>query len=213
MNDKPYLPIVEHYEDCLARHGDSAAGVDWPNPQDAQTRYRVMLGLIRDRDEAASLLDFGCGAAHLYEHLLREGRSNIAYAGLDISPRFAALSRQKFPERPFYCLDVLDTPDALPEFDYILMNGVFTEKRTLSEQAMFDYFTAMVRQVFAKARRGIAFNVMSKAVDWEREDLFHLSIDRLMAFLTKQVSRHVVIRADYGLYEYTAYAYKEAHRE
>lgn len=213
MSDRKYLSIVEHYEDCLERHGDTAAGVDWPNERDARTRYQVMLGVIRDKDEAASLLDFGCGAAHLYEHLLRQGRRNIDYAGLDVSEKFVALSREKFPDRPFYCLDVLQAADELPEFDYVVMNGVFTEKRELPQDEMFAYFQAMIAKVFEKSRRGIAFNVMSKAVDWERDDLFHLSIDQLMDFLTKKISRHVVIRNDYGLYEYTAYVYKGAHLE
>lgn len=213
MSDKDYLSIVEHYEDCLARHGDTAAGVDWPNPADAQKRYRVMLGLMRGRQQPASLLDFGCGAAHLYEYLQQHGPHDLDYAGLDVSEKFVALSRQKFPDRTFHCLDVLQEPDQLPEYDYIVMNGVFTEKRALSQDAMLAYFKAMVGTVFAKARRGIAFNVMSKAVDWERDDLFHLSTDLLLDFLTRQVSRHVVIRADYGLYEYTTYVYKEAHNE
>jgi hypothetical protein len=30
----------------------------------------------------------------------------------------------------------------------------------------------------------------------------------LLSFLSHEVSRHVVIRHDYGLYEYTAYVYK-----
>ena len=213
MNDQKYLSIVEHYEGCLERHGDTALGVDWPNERDAATRYNVMLGLIRDKDASAQLLDFGCGAAHLYEHLLRQGRGNIDYAGLDVSEKFVALSREKFPERPFYCLDLLQGAGDLPEFDYIVMNGVFTEKRDLAQDEMFAYFQAMITRVFDKARCGIAFNVMSKAVDWERDDLFHLSIDQLMDFLTRKISRHVVIRNDYGLYEYTAYVYKGAHRE
>lgn len=213
MSDKKYLSIVKHYEACLERHGDTAAGVDWPNERDAQTRYRVMLGLVREPREAASLLDFGCGAAHLYQHLLQQGLQHIDYAGLDVSEKFVALSRQKFPDRPFYCLDVLQEADRLPEFDYVVMNGVFTEKRALSQEEMLAYFKATILKVFAKCRHGIAFNVMSKCVDWERDDLFHLSTDTLLDFLTKHVSRHVVIRNDYGLYEYTTYVYKGANRE
>ena len=44
---KAYASIVEHYRDCLARHGDSHLGVNWPNPRDAERRYQVMLELIR----------------------------------------------------------------------------------------------------------------------------------------------------------------------
>ncbi len=210
MNDRPYLSIVRHYEDCLARHGDTAAGVDWPNERDAQTRYRVMLELIRERGAAVRLLDFGCGAAHLYGYMLEHGWNDVVYNGLDVSEKFVALARQKYPERHFQCADILDTTAELPDYDYVVMNGVFTEKRDLSHEAMFTYLQQVIARVFAKAGRGIAFNVMSKAVDWERDDLFHLSIDALMDFLTKRISRHVVIRNDYGLYEYTVYVYRSA---
>ena len=97
----------------------------------------------------------------------------------------------------------------LPNFDYIIMNGVFTEKMTLTFQYMLEYFKNMIKKVFNKANIGIAFNTMSIHVDWEREDLFHLPFDLLADFLKKEISRHFIIRNDYGLYEYTVYVYKE----
>jgi hypothetical protein len=54
----------------------------------------------------------------------------------------------------------------------------------------------------------MAFNVMSKHVDWERDDLFHLPFDELGRWLVSSISRNFVIRADYGLYEYTTYVYR-----
>ena len=65
----------------------------------------------------------------------------------------------------------------MPDFDYVMMNGVFTEKRGLSFEGMWDYTRAVLRRLWPMTRRGLAFNVMSKQVDWEREDLFHLSCD------------------------------------
>jgi SAM-dependent methyltransferase len=207
--EKKYLEIVAHYESCLARHGDSHLGVDWPSRADAETRYHVMLDVIPPAKAAVSLLDFGCGASHLYEHILKAGlESRISYSGLDLSARFVALSRKKFPQAPYYQLDLLDDATGLPEFDYVVMNGVFTEKRGLSAEEMLAYFRALVTAVFQKTRVGLAFNVMSKQVDWERDDLFHLPFDVLAAFLTTQISRHFVIRHDYGLYEYTVYVYR-----
>ena len=214
IESKKHQPIVDHYARCLLQHGDSHRGVDWPNEVDADTRYRVMLECLRERtDESAApltLLDFGCGASHLLDFIHVHGLENhIAYSGLDAAPEAIALSRQKYSTAPYYLMDILDGADSLPSFDYIVMNGVFTEKRTLSYDEMFDYFRAVLPIVFSKARRGIAFNVMSKAVDWERDDLFHLPTDALISFLVKNISRDFVIRNDYGLYEYTTYVYKE----
>lgn len=210
MDKKKYLKIVKHYEDCLNKFGDNHRGVDWPNEKDVYLRYDVMLGLVMEKKNV-SLLDFGCGAAHLYEYI-NENRSvysNIEYSGLDLSQKFISLSKDKFPNIDFYCTDILkDDISTMPNFDYAILNGVFTEKRELSFEEMWDFFQEIMINVFEKVNKGVAFNVMSKAVDWERDDLFHLSIDLLIDFMTKKMSRNFVIKNDYGLYEYTVYLYK-----
>jgi SAM-dependent methyltransferase len=211
MTEPRYMSIAAHYEACLELHGDSHLGVDWPKLEDVETRHSVMLDVIRRPVELTPvrLLDFGCGAAHLYERILRDGTGDIEYEGLDIAEPFVALSREKFPSVTFHCLDVLTaSDDELPHCDYAVMNGVFTEKVDLSFQEMTEFFQATVARVFGLAEIGIAFNVMSKYVDWERDDLFHLPFDDLARFLTAEISRNFVIRNDYGLYEYTAYVYR-----
>ncbi|WP_339847489.1 class I SAM-dependent methyltransferase [uncultured Dokdonia sp.] len=207
MCKNSYKDIVKHYEDCLEEHGDNHLGVDWPNEQDALTRYKVMLDLVKEK--GASILDFGCGTAHLKAFMESQGTYDfLIYSGCDLSKKFVDISKKKFPKCEFYTYDILKDPiDAIPDSDYIVLNGVFTEKRKLSYDEMLNYFQKMIYLVFQKAKKGIAFNVMSKAVDWEREDLFHLSKDVLVDIMVP-ISRNFVIRNDYGLYEYTTYLYK-----
>ena len=88
------------------------------------------------------------------------------------------------------------------------MNGVFTEKLTLSHDEMFEHMTNLVSLVFNNVNKGIMFNVMSKQVDYERDDLFHLSVDKLSWFVKEQLSRKFVIRHDYDLLDYTVYILK-----
>lgn len=212
-SQEPHVAIVAACEQYLDRHGDSFLGVGWTKSQaDTDRRYEVMLGVIREpeADVDVSLLDFGCGLSHLYEYAQRTGRTGLRYSGLDLSERFLAASRAKFPDTTYYQLDVREQPDGLPWFDYVVLNGVFTLKAEHSHAQMWDYATEVIAAVFAKAKHGIAFNVMSKQVDWERDDLFHVPFDALATFLTSQVSRHFVIRHDYGLYEYTVYVYRRA---
>jgi SAM-dependent methyltransferase len=212
MNKKKYLSIVSFCEGYLDRYGDNYMGVGWTKRQeDADTRYRVMLEAIKTGAPGkVKLLDFGCGASHLYEYILKYGIENIEYSGLDLSQKFLDLSRRKFPSIDYYQLDVLEEVGELPEFDYIILNGIFTAKYDLSFEEMFAYFQDLIGKLFARARIGIAFNVMSKQVEWEREDLFHLPFDALASFLTTSISRHFVMRHDYGLYEYATYVYKQA---
>ncbi len=210
MTTKPYWSIVRFTEQCLDRHGDNFLGVGWTKTrEEADRRYDIMLGLLTpDAGRAVTLLDFGCGASHLYEHIRTRGRDDIRYSGLDVSPQFLRLSRSKFPDVTYYDVDVLEDTGALPDFDYIVMNGVLTMKASLTHEAMTQYSRALLTRLWAKARCGIAFNVATKYVDWEREDLFHVPLDELAGFLTTSISRHFTLRHDYGLYEYTAYVYR-----
>lgn len=211
MRSPRYYKIVEHYEECLRKFGDNHLGVDWPKEEDALLRYKIMLEIIPEK-EKCSLLDFGCGTAHLYDFISKNSYENISYNGLDISNKFIRICHQKHPDIPFICVDLLESPEQLEKFDYIILNGIFTEKCELSFDEMFEYFKKMIKAIFIKAKRGIAFNVMTKHVDWEREDLFHLPFDLLAAFLKREVSRNFIIRNDYGLFEYTVYLFKESNR-
>lgn len=200
-----YRILAEHYDACLHQHGDCARGVDWPDERTAQVRYAVMADLMQGSH--GSLIDFGCGAGHFLEFLIAQG-IRLDYRGIDISPSFIELCRRKFKQTSFECMDVLSEGASLPEADYIVMNGIFTMKLALSDAAMTEFMHALLRVVFAAARKGIAFNLMSKHVDWERDDLFHVGYDDVTRFVTTELSRHYHIRADYGLYEYTVYVYR-----
>ncbi|MBZ4036559.1 class I SAM-dependent methyltransferase [Flavobacterium sp. 17A] len=208
---KKYNEIIKHYESCLEKYGDNHLGVDWPKLEDVDKRYKVMLDVIKFNEEnnkEVSLLDFGCGTAHLLDYI-QKNKMSINYSGLDISHKFIDVSKEKFPNHSFYCLDIFETETTLDNFDYIIMNGVFTEKRSLSYDEMWKYFCDLLKIIYKKASKGFAFNVMSKNVDWEREDLFHVSHDELTRFLCNELSRNYIIRNDYGLYEYTIYVFKK----
>lgn len=209
MINKKYLQVQAHYETCFEREGDSCRGVDWPNEQDARLRYQVMTGLFKQHNPA-TIADIGCGLGHYYAYLKETGQlQHCSYTGMDISEKMITACEKKYPDADFITIDLL-AESYTQRFDYAVLNGVFTVKNNLSQQDMWEFFTALIQCSFALVDKGIAFNLMSKNVDWERQDLFHVSMDELSAFLTKHLSRHFEIKHQYGLYEYTVYLYKEA---
>jgi len=205
MIEKKYDILYKHYENCFDEHGDNNKGVDWPNAEQADLRYQLMLDVVKK--QPCSLLDFGCGLSHLYRFLQKFGYEQISYTGLDISEKFITTSREKYPQNNYILKDLIKE-NLDQTFDYVVMNGVFTEKREMSHEQMFEFFIKLITKAYSIANKGIAFNVMSKQVDWERDDLFHLPMDDLAWFLHKNNMRNFVIRNDYGLYEYTVYVYK-----
>ncbi|MBN8419425.1 MAG: class I SAM-dependent methyltransferase [Verrucomicrobia bacterium] len=202
--------IAEHYEKVFAEFGDTFRGADWPVEADLIKRYEVMLGVI-PKDvvgQSTTLLDFGCGSAQLKDHLIKTKRDWIQYSGMDVSESCIKTASEKHPDCQFYCNNILTDKPSVPPFDYIVMNGVLTEKLSLSQEEMLQFTEKLLPRVFEMCGKGMAFNVMSKIVDWERNDLFHLSMDRMAELVGRKLSRHFVVRHDYGLYEYTVYVFR-----
>lgn len=211
MADVICRPIVEHYERCFARHGRTPQGVDWPNQPDLEQRFDVMLDVAAGASRPATLLDLGCGPGLLVDYLQARGRMDeFHYRGIDLSAPMIASARAAWPGLSFDIRDILADPLPADSVDFVIMNGVLTERRDLSRAAMIDFAEALLAAAFRLARRGIAFNVMSRHVDWERDDLFHWGFDEVAAFARARLSRHLAFRADYGLYEFTTYVFRDS---
>ena len=79
QSEPSYLQLQQHYEKCFVNHGDTPKGADWPNEQEAITRYQVMYELIRQPALSDSVLDFGCGAALFLDYLKKADLYNFNY--------------------------------------------------------------------------------------------------------------------------------------
>lgn len=213
MDELRYKPLVDHYETCLEQHGAIPKGVDWPNARDLSTRFNVMLDISRNHHprHPMALLDLGCGYGALLDHInALQQIKRFTYHGIDMSPKMIQAAINRHPNHFFEERNILTNPLSSSSVDYVLMNGLFTEKRSLTQAEMTQFFIKMVQNSFKASRIGIAFNVMSTHVDWMRDDLYHLPFDEMVSILHKHCSRHLTIRSDYGLYEYTVYVYQHA---
>ena len=208
MINNNYEVIYKHYEECYIKHGDNNLGVDWPNKNDLIKRYKLMLNIIIDKNKSNTILDFGAGCGGLYEYIL-DNSININYNALDISKIYCDRLEEKFKNINIYNIDILqDNIDLLPNFDYIIMNGVFTEKRDLSDEEMWNFLTNVLVKIIKKTNIGISFNVMTPNVDWKEPYLYYLSFDKITKFLKENISKNFNINQSYGLWEYTIYIYK-----
>jgi SAM-dependent methyltransferase len=208
-----YHPLVKALEKFYAEHGDTYRGMGFRTDEGFETRYRVFLDVIRGAaaHEECSLLDVGCGPARLLDLIKSLGRDEINYRGVDLSPKLIEAARKKHPEADFILGDPFDLEKIWsPRPDYVVFGGIFTCRLQMSVEEMTDYMLHLLRLAFRNCRRGIAFNVMSHHVDWQRDDLFHVPFDRMADLLQANLSRHYLFRADYGLYEYTVYVYRSS---
>lgn len=210
-SDRSYLRLAEHYRACLSRHGDKARGMDWPREADNRRRFGVMADLFaaEAREKRVTVLDFACGTSHFYGYLRARGLGpRVAYSGIDIGPEAVAAARRKYPGNDYRCLDVLAHKGALGRYDYVVINGLFTQKRGMTDRQMKAFLVAVLGRLLPCWRKGLAFNAMSDQVDFRRRGSFHLDLGWAARLLAERFTRDFVVRHDYGLYENTFYLYK-----
>jgi SAM-dependent methyltransferase len=209
-----YLKLAEHYQKCLKKHGDSSVGMDWPSEKDNLQRFGVMTELFEaatlSSENCIRLLDFGCGTSHFYDFLLAKGLAEqISYTGIDIVPESINISRVKFPGNKYLCLDILESTKSLGFYDYITINGLFTQKQSMTEREMCNFLVNVLDRLYPCFTKGLAFNTMSGQVDFKKAGSFHVDLDWVAKMFAKKFTRNFMIRHDYGLYENTFYLFKK----
>jgi len=213
-NRTPADYISRACEETLQQHGDSHLGAGYTRTaEEARAQYGLMLEVVRESSGPVHVLDFGCGLAHMLDYIQAEPRlSHIRYSGLDLSEGFLSAARRRHPEADLRRLDVLTEEADLPDYDYVILNGVFNYRGRIPYDEMLSYWQRVLTIAFRHARRGIAFNAMTKHVDWERDDLFHLPFDEMAGFVKGHLSRYFIVRHDYPAWEYTTYVYRTPRR-
>ncbi len=206
--------IVAPYDRALAEHGATPEGILWPNAPDLATRFDVLLSPWLQEPDAAGrptrLLDLGCGPGFLLDFLEQNKlRGQVEYTGVDVSASMIDVARARHPNDPFILRDVTEAPFEANAFDIAIMCGVFTARFGNTHAEMEIFTKETLSAVWSSVQRGLAFNVMSKHVDWERDDLFHWPLDEIMQFCKVALSRHVRLRLDYGLWEAAVFVSRE----
>lgn len=211
--DRITAALKEHYSQTFAQHGATARGVDWGRDADVALRYDKMLAVLEAETSASdtdkvgmSLLDVGCGFGGLYEHARARGM-DLNYAGIDIVPEMIDHARNSIPDGHFACTDVFD--DSLnSRYDYVVCNGILTQKLTTSIRDMDRYAETLIRRLFELCRRGVAFNLMTNKVNFMVDNLYYRSPVELLAFCFAEITDRVKIDHAYPLYDYTVYLYR-----
>lgn len=204
--------LQEHYQNTYKQFGANSKGVDWGDKEWAAfLRQNKMLDVIPQKSIKSSkiltLLDVGCGYGFLAE-IIKDKGFNINYTGIDVVPEMITDAQKRNPEFNFICGDFLDIK--IPHFDFVICNGILTQKTNVSTLEMNKYCQDMIRKMFDLCNIGIAFNTMSTYVNFQKENLFYKNPSELMAWCMSEISSAIKIDCAYELwYEYTVYIYKQ----
>jgi SAM-dependent methyltransferase len=198
--------VKEYYESKLSEFGPTSKGVDWKNEESHELRHAVISNLI-SLEGRESVLDFGCGFGHFLAFLRNEGFKG-EYFGVDISEKMVENASLLFDgdARAAFSTDAI----AKRQADVVVASGVFNLRLGTPENDWIEYIDETVAELALSATSKLALNFLSMHSDVSKRDenLHYESIGRIADLLNRCFSRHLVVRQDYGLYEFSICAFK-----
>lgn len=205
--------LGEHYAQKFAEYGATPEGVDWgPDPADHRLRLDRMLAVLelghcQGGIEEPSLLDVGCGYGSLLD-LVQERGLTLDYCGIDMCASMIEESKSRHGNSEWLVGDVLSL-EGCRRFDYVVCNGILTQKLGASIKAMDQYMQAIVTRMFDLCRIGVAFNVMTTHVNFMAPNLYYRNPVELFGWCMSALTPRVRIDHAYPMFEYTVYLYRE----
>jgi SAM-dependent methyltransferase len=201
--------LGRHYATTFTAHGPSSEGVDWgPDEKKLFLRYEKMLSIGSfTRVNRPTLLDVGCGYGGLYSYANKKG-FDLEYTGIDLAKNMVDWATENMSSGAFVHGDVLEHPFDV-QFDYVVCNGILTQKLDAPGLAMDQFAARLIRRMFALCRVGIAFNMMTTKVNFYSNNLYYRNPAEMLSWCLSELSPHLKLDHAYPLYEYTIYAYRE----
>ncbi len=208
MNNNISNNLKLHYEECFKKFGATSEGIDWGNDINKLfIRYDKMLELfVNDKSVEKSLLDVGCGYAGFYEYI-KNNQININYSGIDIVQEMIQHAKNKNPTIKELIYDDFLDFNFNKTYDYIICNGILTQKLETSNMDMDIYANKLIKKMYQLSNKGIAFNIMTTKVNFFSNNLYYRNPSELMAYCMSEITNKIKIDHTY-LYEYTIYLYK-----
>ena len=184
-------------------------GVDWgQDEENLNLRYVKMLAVLQDSDlSLPTLLDVGCGFGGLLRYAGTKG-INLSYTGVDVAENMIKWAKDNFHQNQFILGDVLEI-DLETQYNYVVCNGILTQKLNIPGLAMDEYAHKLIRRLYDLCLQGIAFNVMTTKVNHFANNLYYRNPAELLSWCMSEITRHVKIDHAYPLFEYTIYLYRE----
>lgn len=193
--------VKRYFRDKLDAHGATPRGADWNSSQSQQVRFDQLLKLC-DPSAPFSLIDYGCGYGGLYDYMTARGYP-FHYVGYDLLGSAVAQARDIHAGRP-HCTFVADEALLEPS-DYVVASGIFNQRLDTRDDDWTQYVLDTLEAMNRLARRGLAFNMLTKYSDAEhmRPDLYYPDPCQIFDFCKRRFSRNVALLHDYELYDFT----------
>lgn len=190
-----------YYSDRIRKYGATNQGVDWNSIESQELRFAQLAKIFADDDDF-SICDYGCGYGGLVDYLHRMGKC-FQYFGVDVSA--AMIEKGQDLYRKDKQVHFLHGSELLADYDYVVSSGIFNVRGEKTDNLWKEYMLEVVQSFQNHARKGFAFNCLTKYSDLDKMKNYLYYADPLFWFdyAKNNYSKNVALLHDYGLYEFT----------
>lgn len=195
------LGVIERYKKRIEVAGLTFDSMKSGSIEKQILRHQVHADSIKTFNPR--ILDIGCGLGSFY--LFLEGKMEFTYKGIDIVPEYIDYCKSNFSNCTFELKNVFE--NGINEtFDNIILSQVLNNRYQHSDN--MEVLERMIEICFECTNVGLSIDLMSKYVDFEINDLYYYSPEKVFT-IAKKFTKRVMLRHDYRPYEFCIQLYKE----
>jgi SAM-dependent methyltransferase len=204
--------IERYYNYHLKKYKKGPRAVNWSTNKTQKIRFNKIYEAGHFNNK--KIHDVGCGLAHFYQ-FLKNKKIKFTYIGSDISKEMINCAKNNYVNKKINLLNInlleINNKTMLKKLsaDFVVANGLFTVKTNLSNKYWWLFIRKMLKKMFYITEECLVFNCMKTDVDYKDKHLYYQSLDKLLKFIEKNLSKKIVIKQDYQLYEFMVYIYKK----
>jgi len=204
--------VNEYYDTYLKKYKKGSKAVNWNSKKTQFMRFEKIFECGNFNNK--KIHDVGCGLAHFYE-FLKSKKMKFTYIGSDISNKMLMYAKKNFINKKINLQNInllnVKKKKMLKKLkaDFVIANGLFTVKLNLSNKYWWLYIKKMLKIMFYLTKECLVFNLMKNNVDYKDSHLYYQPLDPLIKFIERNLSRKIIIKQDYPLYEFMVYVYKK----
>lgn len=193
--------ISGYYNRLIKKYGiNSIKSIGWTSGKQ-EIRFQELINYFKFK-KYFTLLDLGCGKGDLFNYLTDMRSINtFEYLGCDVNLNFIEYARKRFDNISScnFKHSQDDFPTNLEEnsYDFCVASGLLS-----SSFVTKDYRDKLLVSLYKICSKAMAFNLLTKDVDYEEEKYFYSEISEIIR-LFEPISSKIIISKNKYLYEKT----------
>tara|TARA_R110000796_G_scaffold71409_5_gene162206 strand:- start:74256 stop:74885 length:630 start_codon:yes stop_codon:yes gene_type:complete len=198
--------VEKLYSDNIKKFGNKAESVGWGTQEKQDLRFIKLLSVVDQKGSPFSVNELGCGYGELVKYCARNSFKLGEYFGYDISEEMLNNAKDYLAE--FESVNLIRSSYLNTMADYTIASGIFNVRFDNKLQDWEEHIKSTLRDMFEHSKKGISFNLLTKYVDFEADNLYYAYPAYYFDFCKTELSKKVNLLHDYPLYEWTITVFK-----